>query len=254
MKKKKRMGFVCIKVRAFLSDTVAVDFSSSLAVKFKCLTNYTGFGFALFDFFLFLLAWNHTTEIFELSRRIYHTFLLHLIDWIALIWTFFFLFFCRKLAVFVLLHNRLRHCVAHAHLFYLFLSFLSFLSFFCFTDHFRSLSPFVFPTQRTAWRQKLALFFLARGENHVHCFLFFFCWEKPGTPKDNHTGRTGGKQYTINRTDLSRWQSGTLGFYGGLAFPKAHLELVENCSRFFPKNFYLFSVFWTPETCRGHTN
>lgn len=87
----------------------------------------------------------------------------------------------------------------------------------------------LFSPQRTtagAWRQKLALFFLdvvcGGRRNHVH--LIFLCWEKQGLTK-TMTGRTGENNTQSIRRSCHA-DSGTR-LFGGLAFPKAHLELAD---------------------------
>lgn len=178
----------------------------------------------------------------------YHTFLLNLIDWIAFE-LFLTYFFGWKLAVFVCIaqHREVWHCCVRAPL--ISFSLFSRLSFFCFRPCTLSLS-FVFPRGGaevvSVWRQKLALFFLG-GKPRAHFRGLL------GHSQRDKEGHKGGRGNTINLTDLSRWLE--LTFRGRLAFPKAHLELADKIVHvFFFKNFYLFFVFWTPGTCRGHTN
>lgn len=176
-------------------------------------------------------------------------FLLHLIDWIALIWTFD----CWKLAVCTTTCDT---AVALAHLSYLFLSFLSFLSFFCFTDHFRSLSPFVFAAAyygRCVTSETCTFLpgCCVWGEEKPRA-LNFSLLGKSGTHKDNDR-KDWGKQYTINLTKLSRWQWDSTFWW--TRFSEGTLRTGwQNCSRFFLELLSVLCVYWTPGTCRGHTN
>lgn len=162
-KAKKRMIGVCVskedRFRVLLPGTVGswlFLFSWAEGSKlFESLMNYADDCFLSLSFFPCAgTTWNHTTEIFELLRRIYVSHFFTSFDWFDrnLIWTFFFSW--KLLQFSFVLHNRLRDTVAHAHthLSYLFLSFLSFLSFFLLFYGPLSLSfSFSFPSATSRW-------------------------------------------------------------------------------------------------------
>lgn len=148
------------------------------AADFESLMNYAVSCLFSFSFLLSRLL-RITLQKYLNYFADYHTFLLHLIDWIAFE-LFLTYFFGWKLAVFVCIaqHREVWHCCARAPL--ISFSLFSRLSFFCFRPCTLSLS-FVFPRGGaevvSVWRQKLALFFLYR-------------WGKPRGTLTKRQGRT----------------------------------------------------------------
>lgn len=205
---------------------------------FESLMNYAD------DCFLSLSFFPCARELLEITLRkylnyfaeyMYHTFLLHLIDLIA-IW--FELFFSAENCCSFRLYCTTACATllrTHTHTSLISFSLFSpfFLSFFCFTDHFRSLSPFVFPALRqvvSVWRQKLALFFLRMGGKPRALFFSFFCKENQGFTK-TMTERTGTNN-TQSDTNCHADSRGTLFWW--TRFSEGTLRTGwQNCSRFF---------------------